>query len=327
VPTAKAGAAFIEPMLLLPAATLPEGANWAYELKLDGYRALAIKTAGKVHLRSRNNKDFNTRYPAVARALASLPDETVIDGEVVAMDESGRPSFNILQNHGSSGGPIVYYVFDVLILEGRNVMAEPLSVRRELLRDRILPKLGEPIRHCPELNASLAAVIESVRAAGLEGVVAKRLDSRYEPGQRSGAWQKMRINQGQEFVIGGYTVGGKTFDALIFGYYEGDRLVYVARTRNGFTHALRDQLFKRFRGLEIAECPFANLPEARSGRWGEGLTAEKMKECRWLRPVLVGHVEFVESTPDGHLRHSRFVGLREDRDAREVTQQSVGDQP
>ena len=305
-------------MLLRPAPTLPEGANWAYELKLDGYRAPAVKTDGKVHLRSRNNKDFNTRYPAVARALATLPDDTVIDGEVVALDDSGRPSFNILQNHGSPGAPIVYYVFDVLILAGRDVMAEPLSVRRELLRTEILPKLDEPVCHCPELNASLADVMASVRAAGLEGLVAKHLDSRYEPGQRSGAWQKMRINQRQEFVIGGYTVGGKTFDALIFGYYEGDRLRYVARTRNGFTPALREQLFKRFRGLEMAECPFANLPEARSGRWGEGLTAEKMKDCRWLRPMLVGQVEFVEWTPDTHLRHSRFVALREDRDAREV---------
>lgn len=196
-------------------------------------------------------------------------------------------SLNILQNHGSSGSPIVYYVFDVLVLQGRDVMPQPLSVWRELLRTEILQKLSEPIRPCPELNASLADVIASVRAAGLEGLVAKRLDSRCEPGQRSGAWQKMRINQGQEFVIGGYRMGGKTFDALIFGYYEGDRLVYVARTRNGFTPALREQLFKRFRRLEIAACPFANLPDARRGRWGEGLTAEKMKECRWLKPVLV----------------------------------------
>jgi ATP-dependent DNA ligase len=105
-------------MLLLPAPTLPEGANWAYELKLDGYRALAIKLEGKVHLRSRNNKDFNARYPSVAKALTSLPNETVIDGEVVALDESGRPSFNLLQNHGSSGAPIVYYVFDVLTWRG-----------------------------------------------------------------------------------------------------------------------------------------------------------------------------------------------------------------
>jgi bifunctional non-homologous end joining protein LigD len=209
-------------------------------------------------------------------------------------------------------------VFDALILEGRDVLTEPLSVRRELLRTCVLPKLGEPIRHCPELNASLVQVIESVHTAGLEGLVAKRLDSTYEPGSRSGAWRKMRLNRGQEFVIGGYTLGGKTFDALVFGYYEGDRLVCVGRTRSGFTPALRGQLWWRFRGLEIAECPFANLPEARSGRWGEGLTADKMKECRWLKPVLVGQFEFVEWTPDNHLRHSSFIALREDRDAREV---------
>jgi ATP-dependent DNA ligase len=108
-------------------------------------------------------------------------------------------------------------------------------------------------------------------------------DSRYEPGQRSGAWRKMRVNQGQEFVIAGYTPGPRNFDAVIIGHYEGDRLIYVARTRNGFTPASREALFRRFKGLEVAQCPFANLPEAKSGMWGVGLTAEKMLECRWCR--------------------------------------------
>ena len=217
-------------MLLLRTERLPEGADWAYELKLDGYRAIAYKTGGKVHLRSRNNKDFNSQYPAIAKALASLPDETVIDGEVVALDEAGRPSFNLLQNFGSSPARLFYYVFDVLFLAGRDVMSEPLAKRRKLLHERVLPKLADPIRESPVLDASLTDLIASVRAQGLEGIVAKRLDGRYEPGQRSGAWQKMRINQGQEFVIGGYTVGGRTFDALVFGYYEGDRLMCAART-------------------------------------------------------------------------------------------------
>src|SRR5271155_3832442 len=128
-------ATFIEPMLLLRTEQLPNGAHWTYELKLDGFRALAIKAGGKVGLRSRNDKDFNERYPAVVKALAALPDETVIDGEIVAMDDSGRPSFNALQNHGSSKAPIFYYVFDVLILAGKNVMVEPLSARRRLLHD------------------------------------------------------------------------------------------------------------------------------------------------------------------------------------------------
>lgn len=291
----------------------------AFLVKLDGFRAIAFKSGGKVHLRSRNDKDFSTRYPAIVKALSALPDETVIDGEIAALDEAGRPSFNALQNYGFSNTPILYYVFDLLVIAGREVMAEPLKRRRKLLHDRVLSKLDEPIRESPVLEASLADLIPSVKAQGLEGIVAKRVDSLYEPGQRSGAWQKMRLNQGQEFVIGGYTPAGRNFDAIIFGHYDEEgRLVYVARTRNGFTPASRDDLYKRFRGLETATCPFGNLPEARGGRWGEGLTAEKMAECRWLEPVLVGQFEFVEWTPDGHLRHARFIGLREDKTARDV---------
>ena len=190
-------------------------------------------------------------------------------------------------------------------------MAEPLVKRRALIEKHVLPTLADPIRYSPILEASLSNLIRSVREQGLEGLVAKRRDSKYEPGQRSGAWVKMRVNRTEEFVIGGYTLGGPHFDALIFGYWEGDRLMYAARTRSGFTSALREQLHQRFRGLEIPECPFANLPEARAGRWGDGLTAAKMKSCRWLRPVLVARIEFVEWTPDKHLRHSRFVALRD----------------
>jgi bifunctional non-homologous end joining protein LigD len=133
----------------------------------------------------------------------------------------------------------------------------------------------------------------------------------------------MRVDRGQEFVIGGYTVGTATFDALIFGYYEKDKLIYVARTRNGFTPALRANLMKRFRGLEIAECPFANLPETKSGRWGVGLTAAKMADCRWLNPMLVGQFEFLEWTSDNHLRHTKFIGLRDDKKAKDVTREGA----
>src|SRR5439155_18580757 len=194
---------------------------------------------------------------------------------------------NILQNYGVSKAPVLYFVFDVMVLAGRDVMREPLVARRALLEGRILPKLREPVRYAAPLDANLPVLIQSVKAQGLEGLVAKRLDSRYEAGLRSGAWQKMRVNRGQEFVIGGYTVGTKTFDALVFGYYEGDRLIYAARPRTGFSPVVREHLFKKFRGLEIKDCPFVNLPEPKSGRWGAGLTAAKMKDCRWLKPVLV----------------------------------------
>ena len=157
-----------------------------------------------------------------------------------------------------------------------------------------------------------------MKAQHLEGIVAKRLGSRYEPGLRTGAQQKTRVNQGKELVIGGYTPTGKNFDALIFGYYQGNKLMYAARTRNGFTPSLREKLFRQFKDLEIPQCPFANLPAARSGRWGEGLTAQKMNKCRWLKPLLVGQFEFLEWTPDRHLRHTRFIGLREGKKPCEV---------
>src|SRR5579863_3654636 len=240
----KAKATFIAPMLLLRTEKLPEGSQWQVELKLDGYRALAIKSGGKVQLRSRNDNDFNSRYPGIVKALASMPDETVIDGEVVALDQDGRPSFNALQNHGSAG-VLHFFIFDLLMLQGHDVMAEPLVKRRELIEKHVLPKLAEPIRYSPILEASLPDLIRSVKAQGLEGLVAKRRDSKYEPGLRSGAWQKMRVNQGQEFVIAGYTPSLKNFDALVIGYYEDDRLIYAARTRNGFTPASRAELFKK----------------------------------------------------------------------------------
>jgi ATP-dependent DNA ligase len=170
----KVKARFIEPMLLLRAEALQEGADWLYEIKFDGYRALAIKTGGKVQLRSRNDSDFSARYPGIVKGLAAMPDETVIDGEVVALDEEGKPSFNILQNYGSSIAPVHFYVFDVIILAGRDVMGGPLTKRRELLEKRVLPRLTEPIRHSPQLRASLEDLIQSVKAQGLEGLVAKR---------------------------------------------------------------------------------------------------------------------------------------------------------
>jgi bifunctional non-homologous end joining protein LigD len=183
---------------------------------------------GRVHLRSRNDKDLGGKYPDVVKALASLPDETVIDGELIAMDDAGHPSFNALQNYGASKSPLLYYVFDVLTIRGHDVTGEPLSSRREFLDQEILPKLPDPIRPSAVLDASLPDLIRAVKEQGLEGLVAKRKNSRYESGQRSGAWQKMRVNQGQEFVIGGYTRAPRAFDALIFGYYQDGHLLYGA---------------------------------------------------------------------------------------------------
>src|SRR4051812_378259 len=283
--TVRAG--FIEPMLLARADALSEDrSGWLYELKLDGYRAIAFKSGGTLHLRSRNDNDFSGRYPTVLKGLAKLPDETVVDGEVVALGPDGRPSFNALQDYPSSGAPLVYYIFDLMVLGGRDLTSEPLDARLALLASKVVPKLADPVRYMGALDASLADLVRSVKSQGLEGLVAKRRDSRYEAGERSGAWQKMRVNRGQEFVIGGYTVGAQSFDALVSGYYQDDRLIYAARTRSGFTPGVRAQLMKRFKALERKTCPFANLPETKAGRWGTGLTLAKMADCRWLEPEL-----------------------------------------
>src|SRR5690349_12341415 len=181
-----ASARFIEPMLLLRTDSLPSGEQWLYELKLDGYRAIGFKRNGDVSLRSRNDNDFSGRYPAVVKALGKLPDNTVVDGEVVAFDEGGRPSFNALQNYGSAPAPVVYYVFDVLVLSGQDLRREPLQKRREILEKEVLPKLPEPVRYSAPLDAELPVLIESVKAHGFEGLVAKRRSSPYEPGPSIG---------------------------------------------------------------------------------------------------------------------------------------------
>lgn len=152
------------------------------ELKIDGYRAIAIKTGGTLYLRSRNDNDFSRRYPGVVKGLAKLPNETVIDGEVVAFDADGRPSFNALQNYGSAPGSVAFYVFDVIVLAGRDLRREAFETRRELLEKKVLPKLGEPVRYLPPFDAPLPDLIASVKAQGLEGLVAKRRDSNYKPG-------------------------------------------------------------------------------------------------------------------------------------------------
>jgi ATP-dependent DNA ligase len=169
---------------------------------------------------------------------------------------------------------------------------------------------------CPggSFAASAEQMIETVQEQGLEGVVAKRRDSVYESGKRSGAWVKFRIGGRQEFVVGGYTPHGSNFDSLIVGYYDGKHLMYAGRVRNGLVPSVRTQVFARFKGLQTDACPFANLPETKKGRWGEGLAKEDMAKCVWLKPKLVAEIGYAEVTPSRHLRHSSFVALRDDKE-------------
>ena len=306
-------------MECIPVSKLPEGSKWLWELKLDGYRAIALKSAGKVRLYSRNSKSFDKKFAYIAEALGDLPDETTVDGEIVALDDSGRPSFNLLQNFVSEAGRIRYFVFDLLWHKGRGLAGVPLIERRKILGT--LAFQSEWVKIADYFEASSDNLLRAAREQHLEWIVGKLRDSRYEPGKRSGAWIKYRLNLGQEFVIGGYTPGPQGVDAIIVGYYQGEDLTYVARTRNGFVPASRKRVFDKLKPLVIPTCPFVNLPETRKARWGEALTAEKMKKSVWVRPEIVAQLEFLEWTEADHLRHSKFVGLREDKVARTVVKE------
>jgi DNA ligase D-like protein (predicted ligase) len=309
---------FIEPMYAEAVRELPDGGLWTYEAKFDGYRCLAAKRSGAVVLWSRRGNGFTGRFPEIARACEKLPPDTLIDGEVVAIDADGRPSFNALQ-HSRSNAYLQFYAFDVLVHRGRDVMGFALEARRELLEDA-LQKVAYPVLHCVPFNAKPADLIRAAKELELEGVIAKRKGSRYESGRRSIAWLKLQLKRSQEFVIGGYTLGNP-FDALIVGCYEGRELRYVSKVRNGFTPRLRRDLYPLLRMLEVGRCPFVNLPEAKRGRWDYGLTNEEMQNCRWLKPRLVGQIEFTEWTPDDHLRHSSFTGLRDDKDPLKIVRE------
>jgi bifunctional non-homologous end joining protein LigD len=307
-------------MECLPVEKVPAGDIWTYELKLDGYRLEAVKASGKVALFSRRGTDLTRRFPYVATALASLPDDTVIDGEVVALDEEGKPNFNLLQNFRSAESYIIFYAFDIMIHDGRDVRQLPLSKRRTILSTTIKP--GDQVGLSQVSNRTAEEMIQFVRSHGLEGVVAKRADSVYQSGLRTGLWKKTRINLSQEFVIGGYIPSHLGVDSIVVGFYKGKDLYYAARVRAGFVPATRRQVFDTIKHLKTAKCPFVNLPEKEPGRWGEGFTAEKMKEAVWLRPEAVAQIEFLEWTGANHLRHTKFVGLRDDKDPRKVVRET-----
>jgi DNA ligase D-like protein (predicted ligase) len=312
-------AAFIEPMECLAVSQLPKGSKWVWEIKLDGYRAVAVKS-GAVTLYSRNGKSLNRRFPYIVEPLRDLPEGTVLDGEIVALDDDGRPVFNLLQNFTSEAGRIRYFVFDLLCYKYRDLIGLRLRERRKLLRS-LLKLDGGRIRLLEYVEASADEILAAVRKQRLEGVIDKRKDSVYEPGQRSGAWIKQRVNLGQEFVIGGFTPGPHGVEAINVGYYHGKDLIYVARTRNGFVLASRRRVLEKLRPLVVPTCPFVNLPETHKARWGESLTAEKMKQCVWVRPEIVAQIEFLEWTDADHLRHSRFAGLRDDKVAQKVVKE------
>lgn len=316
LPRSKVG--FIPPMLLKLVSKLPDGPKWQYEIKLDGYRSIIVKNDKVVTVFSRNGRRLNGRFPEIASGFESLAMHTVLDGELVALDAQGRPSFNKLQNAKTHDhGSLYFYMFDVLIYLGKDLRGLPLSDRRRVL-ETIVSNLPDPVRLSPKFEAPAKDILRAAREQQLEGVIAKRADSVYRPGVRSDSWVKIKTAQGQELVIGGYLPGRHGFDSLLAGYYDYDKLLFLGKVRNGFTPALRRNIATKFSRLETADCPFDNLPEPRNARRGKALTKEVMKECRWLKPKLVAQVEFTDWTEANHLRHAKFLGLREDKNPRDV---------
>lgn len=317
--------AFILPMQCLPVRELPTENEWTFEVKWDGYRAIATGAGGKAQVYSRNEKRLDGRFPAIMQELAALPGSWVIDGEIVAFDESGRPSFQILQNTKYAIEGVAFYAFDLLHINGVDLTARPLEERKELLTkllkkplQRLLSGEHTALRMSPVLKASGQEAFAAIKGLGMEGVVGKRAGSPYEPDERSGAWIKMRANLEQEFVIGGYVPGSHGFDSLVVGYYDNKKLLYAAKVKNGFVPRIRGELFQLLKGRKVATCPFVNLPEDRRSRFGEAMTAEKMEECRWVRPELVCQIAFLEWTNANHLRHASFIAMRNDKKAQKV---------
>jgi bifunctional non-homologous end joining protein LigD len=306
-----------EPMSAMLASTLPVGSAWSYEVKWDGYRALLVSEHGRARLISRNLKDLSRGYPHLVAAAPRLTREPLIlDGEIVALDEHGRPSFQALQHSSVQHAAVVFYVFDLLHLGGDDYRGKPLRERRQALEQ--LP-FAAPILRSEPLNGTAAEIERVIREVGLEGVVAKRLDSLYESGRRSRAWIKVKFSRRQEFVVGGYKPAGSTFDSILVGFYEKRRLLYAGKVRAGFTPALRAEVFSRIRAHRLATCPFANLPNSTGkSHWGEGITAEEMRLLTWVEPRLVVEIAFTEWTAGSNLRHASFEGVRDDKPPRAV---------
>ena len=318
---------FIAPMKPKLLEQPPSAGDWIYELKFDGFRIIAVKNGEKVSLVSRNGNELAARFAEVADAVRALPvNDCVIDGEVVALDDKGRSSFQLLQGLEMEGGksPTYYYVFDLLQAEGKALTGQPLDFRKEMLQ-RLCEGAQEIIRYSGEIGTDAKPLLAEVSRLGLEGLIGKQRGSVYEPDRRSGLWIKLKVLNEQEFVIGGYTPPGgsrKHFGALLVGYYEGSRLLFAGKVGTGFNAKSLAALHKRFKGEERADCPFADLPSKQGGQWVQGITPAMMRRCTWVNPVFVCQLRFTEWTRDAKLRHPVFLAMREDKPARQVKRET-----
>jgi len=300
------------PMLATLAEDVPRGSGWVFEVKWDGYRAIAYVRGGDTRLVSRNGNDLSARFPTVTRGVsqaAKTPD-CVLDGEVCALDDSGKSSFSAMQQ-GKAGTPLVYYAFDVLEIEGEPVVDLPFVERRKRL-DKLLDKRNRTVRLSETFDDG-KALYEAAKQQGLEGIMAKRLDSRYLPGRRTRDWLKIKTHGEQEFVIAGYTKGtgrrASSFGSLVLGYYRGNELVYAGNVGTGFNSREIEKLLGKLRPLRRDATPFREVPK---------MPKVRKSDVVWVEPKLVCEVEFAEWTHDGRLRAPSYKGLREDKPAEAV---------
>jgi bifunctional non-homologous end joining protein LigD len=312
---------FVEPMKALTAEPPPFNNEWIYEMKFDGFRVLAVKNGEEVKLWSRNKKLLNERFPEVVKAIAKLSIAScVLDGEVCALDEKGRSSFQLLQNSAETNHPVIYYVFDVLFEGTKDLRRLPLLERKTHL-EAILLKAVDPIRPSVFFTENPRQVLEKMRAVGAEGAIAKLKTSIYETGHRSAAWIKIKFHKGQEFVIAGYTLPRKSrkyFGALVLGYYKGKRLIFAGRVGTGFNEKSLKEIYGKLKALECDK-PMVEEIQEPSGRWRP--KGWKASDTRWVRPKLVAQVQFTEWTSDGILRHPSFQGLRADKSTAKIVRE------
>jgi bifunctional non-homologous end joining protein LigD len=319
---------FIAPMKAKFVKLPPDGNDREIEIKFDGYWARAFKKGNDIQLLSRNEKDFNEKFPAIVDAVHELKTkEAEIDGEIVALNEKGISKFQLLQAYelGEKRPPLFFYAFDLLRSNGKDLTRLPLSERKAQLK-KILGNESSLIRYSASLGDDAKRLLKLAKRTGLEGLVCKRKDSVYEAGERSGAWVKLKFHKEQEFVIGGFTnpEGGRQhLGALLLGVYNQGKLKFCGKVGTGFDVKLLKSLNSQFQGIARDECPFSNLPEKRSGRFGEGITAAEMKSCHWVKPQMVCQIKFTEWTRDEKLRQPVFLGLREDKDASEVVHEKA----
>ena len=293
----------------------PDGPAWLHELKYDGYRIGCAIERGRATLISRNGNDWTAQFPEIAKAAAALRVESaLLDGEVCMVLPDGRTSFQALQNAFSGGSRqgLVYFVFDLLYLDGRNLMPEPLDARKTALARVIGKRTRGRIRYAGHIEGRGRAAFEHACRLGLEGIVSKRRDQPYQPGKRGG-WVKTKCVKRQEFVVGGFTdpEGSRQgIGALLVGYYDGDRLVFAGKVGTGFSVSVARDLRARLEKIETPDCPFTPCPPGWLGR-----------HAHWVKPRLVAEVTFTEWTGDAHIRHPSFQGLRADKDPRRVVRE------